>query len=105
MGKKKKYYVVWKGKTPGIYDNWKTCQQMVAGYKNAQYKSFPTFELAKEAFNKPYSPTRSKTRTPGFTEQQNAMLENVNFNSIAVDAASSGNPGRMEYRGVDTRTK
>ena len=28
-----------------------------------------------------------------------------NLNSIAVDAASSGNPGKMEYRGVDTKTK
>lgn len=27
-----------------------------------------------------------------------------NYNSIAVDAASSGNPGVMEYRGVDTRS-
>lgn len=105
MGKKKKYYVVWKGKTPGIYDNWKTCKAMVSGYNNAQYKSFPTFELAQKAFNKPYQPSRSRTSASGFTDQQNAMLENVNFNSIAVDAASSGNPGRMEYRGVDTRTK
>ena len=27
-----------------------------------------------------------------------------NLYSIAVDAASSGNPGKMEYRGVDTQT-
>ena len=27
------------------------------------------------------------------------------MHSIAVDAASSGNPGIMEYQGVDTRTK
>lgn len=27
------------------------------------------------------------------------------MHSIAVDAASSGNPGKMEYRGVDTSTK
>ena len=28
-----------------------------------------------------------------------------NINSISVDAASSGNPGIMEYRGVNTQTK
>ena len=28
-----------------------------------------------------------------------------NYNSISVDAASSGNPGIMEYQGVDTKTK
>ena len=27
------------------------------------------------------------------------------YNSISVDAASSGNPGIMEYQGVDTKTK
>ena len=27
------------------------------------------------------------------------------MHSIAVDAASSGNPGKMEYQGVDTKTK
>jgi ribonuclease HI len=27
-----------------------------------------------------------------------------NYNSISVDAASSGNPGIMEYRGVNTKT-
>ena len=28
-----------------------------------------------------------------------------NYNSISVDAASSGNPGIMEYQGVDTKSK
>ena len=29
----------------------------------------------------------------------------ADMNSISVDAASSGNPGTMEYQGVDTNTK
>ena len=38
----------------------------------------------------------------------NHDLKNIgqpDYFSIAVDAASSGNPGIMEYRGVDTKTK
>ena len=45
----KKFYAVRVGKTPGIYDNWDICKEMVHGFKNAQYKSFSTREEA-EAF-------------------------------------------------------
>ena len=53
-GKKKKFYVVWKGKVPGIYDSWAACQQQVKGYPDAQYKSFKTRDAAEEAFSKDY---------------------------------------------------
>ena len=36
---KKKYYVVWKGVTPGIYSSWEECQAQIAGVQ-ALYKSF-----------------------------------------------------------------
>ena len=38
-------------------------------------------------------------------EEQLKKIGQPNYNSISVDAASSGNPGKMEYRGVDTKTK
>lgn len=38
----KKFYAVRVGKTPGIYDNWDSCKEMVHGFPGAQYKSFPT---------------------------------------------------------------
>ena len=47
----KKFYAVRVGKTPGIYDNWDTCKEMVHGFPGAQYKSFPTKEEA-EAYLK-----------------------------------------------------
>ena len=40
-----------------------------------------------------------------FSEAQLKKIGQPNYNSISVDAASSGNPGKMEYRGVDTKTK
>lgn len=105
MARKKKFYVVWKGKKPGIYSSWKECKASISGYKNAQFKSFPNFEQAKKAFNRSYSAYKGKSTSSGLSEQEKALLGEVDFNSIAVDAASSGNPGVMEYRGVDTRTK
>lgn len=42
----KKYYVVKKGKIPGIYLTWDTCKKMVEGYPGAVYKGFATLAEA-----------------------------------------------------------
>ena len=47
---KNKYYVVWKGITPGVYDNWGECKAQVDGQDGAKYKSFETKEEATKAF-------------------------------------------------------
>lgn len=39
---KKNYYVVKKGKTPGIYRTWEECRAQVEGYPGAVYKGFAT---------------------------------------------------------------
>lgn len=106
MAKKEKFYVVWKGKRPGIYNSWDDCKAATAGFKGAQYKSFPTFAEAKKAYNGNYADFKSSKNAPKVVDK--ALLEKIgqpNYNSIAVDAASSGNPGIMEYRGVDTKSK
>lgn len=48
-----KYYVVWRGKQPGIYDNWPDCQAQVLGFAGAAYKSFKTEAEARAAFARP----------------------------------------------------
>lgn len=50
MAKKQKYYVVWKGVNPGVYDSWTDCQLQIKGYEGAQFKSFETREEAEHAF-------------------------------------------------------
>jgi ribonuclease HI len=40
MAEKRKYYVVWEGHQPGVYDNWDDCWEQVDHYPNAKYKSF-----------------------------------------------------------------
>lgn len=104
MAKSQKYYVVWSGRAPGIYDNWKTCQTQIIGFPNAKYKSFPTLSEAQMAFNSPPIASSTPVATRSKAENTVTSSEQIIWESIAVDAACSGNPGVMEYQGVDTKT-
>lgn len=98
---KKKFYVVWKGVNPGVYASWTECQLQIQGYKGAIYKSFDTEEEAAQAFATPAHVYLHRHRKPTVQEPSAKQLpENFNLNCLAVDAACSGNPGPMEYRGV-----
>ena len=100
MAKPKKFYVVWEGYEMGIFDNWNACKQAIKNYKDAKYKSFKTQAEAKEAYQLGFFNFIQKQK-----ENQVEKLKNVDFKSIAVDAACSGNPGLMEYQGVVTKDK
>jgi ribonuclease HI len=103
--KKNKFYVVWQGQNPGIYKTWSECQAQIKGYPNAKYKAFKSEKEAHEAFYGNYDDyTKKKNKRPEAVVPLD--LEGIiEKNSIAVDAACSGNPGVMEYRGVDTVLK
>ena len=106
MAKKRKYYVVWFGNPAGIYDSWDACKKAIAGVSGAQYMSFEALKEARIAYNKEYADykgTRPSKKKP-LNAQEKAKIGDPNLYSISVDAASSGNPGKMEYRGVDTQT-
>ncbi len=105
--KKKKYYTVWKGHHTGVFETWDDCKAQIKDFQGAQYKSFATFEAAKKALKGNYKDYIGKTSKfkSELTEEQLKKIGLPNYNSISVDAASSGNPGKMEYRGVDTKTK
>ena len=106
MGKKKKYYTVWKGHKTGVFETWDDCKAQIEGVKGAQYKSFSTFEEAKKAFNSNYLEYKGKKKGKSeLSPEELLKIGDPNMHSIAVDAASSGNPGVMEYQGVDTKTK
>lgn len=55
MSKAKKYYVVWEGHRPGVFESWAECQQQTRGYKNAKFKSFNSRAEAEKAFRDPSS--------------------------------------------------
>ena len=99
MAKKQKYYVVWKGVSPGIYTSWTDCQLQTKGYEGAQYKSFDTLEEAEHALaSSPFHYIGKNA--PKKKECSKQLPVNFDMNCVAVDAACSGNPGPMEYRGV-----
>lgn len=165
-----KYYVVWKGYAPGIYDSWEEAEIQVSGYPGAQYHAFQTLEAATEAFREGYdkegliqdvvremhrlqtegvkvkvkesSNTASTTSQAQIEKSRTTNKQSANkprrltslgirnvkafsdhsdivpgktfisptggtpyfIDALAVDAACSGNPGPMEYRGVYIRT-
>ncbi|MDE6157915.1 MAG: RNase H1/viroplasmin domain-containing protein, partial [Muribaculaceae bacterium] len=47
---KNRYYVVWAGLEPGVYDSWQECQLQVTGFKGARYKSYPSRDEAVAAY-------------------------------------------------------
>ena len=105
MAVKNKYYVVWKGKKPGIYETWNECKKQIQGIEGARYMGFPEKEQAEAAFKRSYEETlKTRKKKSGVDKEALARTGPPNYNSIAVDAASSGNPGVMEYQGVDTRS-
>ncbi|MBQ4547853.1 MAG: ribonuclease H family protein [Bacteroidales bacterium] len=105
---KSKFYVVWKGRQAGVYSNWESCKMQIEGFKGAQYKSFPDRQSAEDAFKAGYQQTSQRdhesTRLQ-VNETTRLQVEMPITQSIAVDAACSGNPGKMEFQGVFVETK
>lgn len=111
MAKQKaNFYVVWQGREAGIYDSWAACEAQVKGVA-AKYKGFATLAEAEQAFaaNPEDYISRNLTAKRSSSEaiQQQSGLTSPILPALAVDAACSGNPGLMEFRGViaDTRTQ
>ncbi|MEI6575383.1 MAG: viroplasmin family protein [Bacteroidota bacterium] len=100
----KKFYVVWKGRTTGVFDIWDDCFESIQGFPGAQYKSFESKEIAEAAAEK--SPWIYIGKNKAAKERITSIDPNdfPIFDSMSVDAACSGNPGALEYRGVDTRS-
>ena len=123
---KQKYYVVWNGPSPGVYSSWEACQEAVSGVSGAKYKSFKSqaeaedaFEMGEEAYEEAKtsddrtSNNSSKSGNSGNSGSSCDTSKPIRLaynpaklpaeairEAIAVDAACSGNPGAMEYRGV-----
>jgi len=100
---KKKFYVVWKGVEPGVYASWKECEAQIKGYADALYKSFDNRDEAMQAAaSSPYIYIGKQAAAHRVVSK--SLPDSVIREALAVDAACSGNPGPMEYRGVYLRT-
>ena len=83
LAKGKKYYVVWAGHKPGVYDNWNECLKQTKNFPAAKYKSFKTRDDAHNAFLDPYSkhiglPSKINKGVKG--QQDLSKFGNISFN-------------------------
>ena len=99
MAARAKFYVVWKGRRTGIFGSWEECKAQVEGFTGAEYKAFASRAAAERAFQSAYADYAGQPASSGdwlFAPQPPVA------DSTCVDAACSGSPGRLEYRGVET---
>ena len=100
---KTKFYVVWKGKEPGIYHTWNECKAQVDGFAGAAYKAFPTLMEAEIAYKEHFAQhiyKKSKETTP----KNHAHAGTPIHDSIVVDAAWNSVQKDMEYQGLLYKT-
>lgn len=125
MNYSKRFYVVFAGRQPGVYDDFNDAMEQVDGFDGASFKSYASPEQAAEAFRR--FDRKNDSRSIGAllinaTEQKRKEREErtargrgdrietktdyfafpeIDLNGWAVDASCMGNPGVMEYRGVE----
>lgn len=111
----KKYYVVWAGRVPGVYDNLEDALEQVDDYPGASFKGYESAEEAAQAFRRGCARSdgaeigslllnAQRDNLPKGNRKDYMSIPEIDLNGWAVDAACSGNPGRMEYRGVELMT-
>lgn len=111
----KKYYAVWRGRIPGVYDSYEDALAQVDRFPGAAFKSFSSPEEAAMAFRKgtvredmsDLGEMLMKSMEVNMAKHSAApkgdymMFNEIDLNGWAVDASCLGNPGVMEYRGVE----
>ena len=113
-----KYYVVFRGFNPGVYDKWEETKEQTNGFSGALYKSYSSSEEAADAFRN-YSgeddlkdlqillniihETSVSTHNTHYSSRQQLTQPifpptnpEIDPEAWAVDAACAGNPGVME---------
>lgn len=99
-----------------MYDNWGDCEEQVKDFPGAKYKGFDNPEEAARAFREGsgegslsemgdflVAAAGHREKTAGGRPQ---YMDNpdIDQNAWAVDASCKGNPGIMEYRGVELKS-
>ena len=124
----KKYYVVWKGSKPGIYDSWPAAKEQTEGRADAQFMGFPSKAEAQAAYQSTYTKAlmrRSVNKTPSAhsshaTKINTPMGNHLSSNphgyngtadiNIYCDGACSPNPGKSGtgiaiYESINDKTQ
>lgn len=108
----RKFYVVWEGRQPGVYEDWEDALEQVENFPGAKYKGYSSQQEAVAAFRRYLAGNEvplgeilvnaSGSRKEGKTDI--ADFPEIDSDGWAVDASCMGNPGVMEYRGVELKT-
>lgn len=105
MAKAPKFYVVWQGKKPGVYNDWDSCRVAVEGVAGARYKAFPTRSQALKAFSEgPAAHIGARPVVPAVSPLRASLAGTPLPDALAVDAAWNSKTGDMEYQGIDLAT-
>lgn len=111
----KRFYVVWKGREPGVYDDFNDAMAQVDDYPGALFKSYASSAEAAEAYRSGERKSdrselssllvgASENNLPKAGQPDYFQFQEIDLNGWAVDASCMGNPGKMEYRGVELMT-
>ena len=84
------FYVVVRGKKPGIYNNWIECKSYVDGFKNPLYKKFTTLSEAKLFFEQNINTHKQLNTQLDLSSNNNTIntintINNTNSNLIGND--------------------
>lgn len=115
MAQGKKYYVVFKGRNPGVYDDWGDALEQIEGFEGASFKSYTSSAEATAAYRKSarrndgndlgeFLAMAGNRNLPKAGQPDYMTIPEVDLDAWAVDASCLGNPGRMEYQGVELMT-
>jgi ribonuclease HI len=109
--KKPKFYVVWRGRETGVFDNWADCQKQTVGFDGALFKAFDTKPAAIKAYkDKPHvhigqGKSGSSKQTAASSLKVPGLVGSPIQDSLVVDAAWNTASGDMEYQGIYLATK
>lgn len=109
-----KFYVVFRGHNPGVYDNWDEVKEQINGFPDAFCKGYASSDEAAEAYRR-FSGSEDRddlirliSSLNGQSSDNNqspaSKFPEIDQDAWAVDASCLGNPGKMEYRGVKVST-
>lgn len=82
---KKSHYVVWEGKSIGVFSSWGEVSPLVTGVRGARFKGFNSKESAEEAFLRPWQEFIETNKTKHATIELATSSEESTTQQQVVD--------------------